>query len=297
MSLLKNRFRAYFVSNLMLMILANILFACAFCVLYVGDNFTADYYYWLKVVDMACYILITVALFLSALLLSLPIKPKRQKLFTPLNILEILIIIVAFVNLISFYEGAVFGVLVAGIVAFCLSQLVLVFMYGSQDEDFLEVSTKLVFNDLDFETSRPQHKNYCFLFGGILNIILYVILFTWYILDVLPDCGLGQTDTIWTTSLLACFVGICIVLSVFGMCFFKASSQKVKSESWVMVSLIGLNMIVFLAFGIICFALTSMCNYIIFICIILALTQVSNICWLKDLINDRQIFKIIVNSA
>ena len=294
MALFKNKFVGYNFVNLGLLMLSNILFACAFCVLFVGDLFTADYYFWLKVVDVVCLFVLAVALFLCSVLLCVKNKSKqKQRLRLLLNILEILIIVVAFLNLISFYDGAVFGVLVAGVVAFCLSQFVLAFMFCSQDEDFVEVDAQnYVLQQKDntqiFTQKQSEPKNICFLFGSSLNILVFLLLIVWFASDLLPKLLLEQNVEILVLCLAVCLALVCLVLCGFCAGLFKSSPQKTKSESWIVLSLLTLNFVIFLGLGVLCFAKNSVCSSVVLICLILALTQVCNTLLLKDWLKIKQ---------
>lgn len=246
--------------GLMSVIIANIVFGFAFCCLFVSDAFYYEYYNWLKLVDLLSFVLI-----LAGIVFALVLSNKwglnfKRKYSTPLWSLlftvQTLLLIVVFLNIISFYEGPVFVFLTIGLSFFALGVLVWTSFYISDDaknklhtKQLKMECVKIYQNKIikSVETSKITDKttivNYKFLLGFILSFATLCFLMCSFFLGY-PQ--LTEPKNLKHLFLCVCVVFVLIVLCGFGGLLFKTSLKNFVKNAWIVYSVIALNFMLFL---------------------------------------------------
>ena len=138
MSLYLQKLLPYKIVSLLCLVLADILLFGAFCWLFADERFGLAYYDWLKFIDMGCIPLLVLAVFVGLVLLTpfmLKGEPRGKKaLHIIFDIIQIIMLVILFFNLISFYENVEHILLLVSIGAFLTAQVVLMLGYVLVDK-------------------------------------------------------------------------------------------------------------------------------------------------------------------
>ena len=246
--------------SLIFMILSNSFFVASFVLVFASDIFYYDYYNWLKIIDLCSCLFVVASIAICFILSSKGFVSSNSKtsniLWAILCVFQVLLLLVVFLNVISFYEGPTYILLLVGAGCFAISVLNLALFYGSSDANFEKLhlqnksnQTILVYNstknhkvhkNLDKEKKKTNILNFKLFFGVLIGAFAYVSFFVYGFLSYLKANTEYQPQYMFLWMLLALFVIVLLCLCVFASNF-KTTYQKFRFSLWAVISVVVLN--------------------------------------------------------
>ena len=296
------------VISLIAFLCANMIFAIAFCFLFVSDVFSYDYYNWLKLINSISFVLLGLGIVLGGMLLTKYYLNKtkvKDVLWNIFTTTEILIILLAFVNIISFYEGVVYILLLIGVGCYAIGAIGGILYYNTSTlvetqlkhskpvEEFVFVlnsKTKLksLMNIKDLNNAS-RIINFKFIIGVILTVMTCLVS---SVLFFVFASGLTTND-----GLAWMFVVITCLLLILGFCcflipLFITNKRSFNANKWAVLILVIINELLFSCVAVLLFLGLGSFISIVYPIVMMCLLNVSSVL----LINDYAKLKYVLNS-
>lgn len=271
MTLYSKKFLPYKTVNLLCLVLADVFLCTSFCFVFADGMFGLAYYNWLKYIDVGCIALIVVAILLGSILLTpnmLRGEPKSKKTLTIIfNIIQMFLLVILFLNLISFYENAEHILLLISIGLFMLGEIVLILggvlvdknlMLVSENSNLLGIpqfvkvydktSKQTEYTDIKQLQLTSIIKYNCIIPCVIVCVLGYLTIATLITINLSTLGLLVGKNCVWYIAFLAVIVMLC-ALSFMLLRIKISSVQFSYNNRWMIVALAIINVILMLILG------------------------------------------------
>ena len=317
MSFYLKKFLPYKALSLLFVVLADVFLCGAICFCFADATFGADYYNWLKIIDIACVFVLLFAILLGLVLMTpnmLLGEPKSKKIIHLIfDIIQIFMLIILFVNFISFYENIEHILFLICLGAFLLSQIIIMignmyvdkYMMIVDDEGgnlfgispVLRVATssnkEACWCKLEDITSTTKLKNFAILPCIILNILGYVAIGVVGTLILNKNGVLLGQNLAWYVIAIMMLVVLC-VLSGFLIKLYGADAQYAHTNRWMCIILLCANTLFLMVISILMYfySLISISTTVLFVLWVYLL--IPNYLLLKEYIRQKYLYKYII---
>ena len=297
--------------SLFAFLVADLFFLAAFSLLFVSDTFSYAYYNWLKLVNAISFVLVTACLVIGMLLATkhIQLSPKTSKvLWAFFDVFHVMLILLVFVNVISFYKGVVFVLLLIGSACFSFGALNSV-VYNTPlclieyQQKSISVGNEFVY------VSRTNLKNKKFvnindvvkddkIFSPLLFVGFFItavaclfctVLFFWLFKNGVFN-NLILFFGVWLTMifvLLVCIMGLTMLLT---------TKTRFLKNKWLVFSAVLINSLLIACSGLIMFFGLLEHVSVVFPLVIICLLNLANLFLIYDYAKLKYVFKNVENN-
>lgn len=319
MSLYLKKLLPYKAVNLLCLILADIFLCGAFCWLFADAQFGLNYYNWLKYIDIGCIVLLAFAILLGSILLTpnfLRGEPKIKKsIHIIFDVIQMFMLVILFLNLISFYENTEHILLLVSIALFMLAQMALIIGNIIVDKSLMLISgneysvdginnfvksydknTKQTtyLNIKDVNINNTIIKN-CFIIVCVAICILgYLLIGVLATLSLKSVGWLQGSNLAWYVAFLTVLV-VLVALSIILIKLKNSSVNFAYQNKWMLLSLIIVNFIIMLGIGLVMY-FNAMHLSIIALLIMWCCFAVLNYVLLIEYNRQKYLYKFVISN-